>query len=92
MEVKWSPLILTDKGLIIASDEEISGKLIIMGYVDSDWDINLCYPMIMAEKHSTLVEAEVLTHELFHWLIRSYAFAKIWDKLWDKSRKFNPTI
>jgi hypothetical protein len=48
--------------------------------------------MIMAEKHSTLVEAEVLTHELFHWLIRSYAFAKIWDKLWDKSRKFNPTI
>jgi hypothetical protein len=69
MKVIWSPLI-------------VDGKDCFMGYVDFDWNINLCYFWILGQKHPILVEIEVLFHELIHWLIRSSAFSKLWDRLW----------
>lgn len=69
MKVIWSPII----------DE---GKDFIIGYVDSDWDINLCYFWIHDKKYPIVVEIEILFHEIVHWLIRSYTFAELWDRLW----------
>lgn len=74
MKVLWSVLVAV-------------GKDGVMGYVDSDWNINISYT-VLGLKHPIIAEIDTLFHELGHWVIRNRHFNKVWDKIFRMVNKY----